>query len=76
VNYRDEIPRELWGYRRDSVYFDFWAVTRDQLMAAGVPADYIHISGMCTKCHTDRFFSYRGERRTGRFPAVIGIGER
>jgi copper oxidase (laccase) domain-containing protein len=28
---------------------------------------------MCTKCHTDRFFSYRGERRTGRFPAVIGI---
>jgi hypothetical protein len=76
VNYRDEIPRELWGYRRDSVYFDFWAVTRDQLMAAGVPAEHIHTSGMCTKCHTDRFFSYRGERRTGRFPAVIGIGER
>jgi len=73
VNYRDEIPRELWGYRRDSVHFDFWAVTRDQLMAAGVPADHIHTSRMCTKCRTDRFFSYRGERRTGRFPAVIGI---
>jgi copper oxidase (laccase) domain-containing protein len=43
------------------------------LMAAGVPAEHIHTSGMCTKCHTDRFFSYRGERRTGRFPAVIGI---
>jgi YfiH family protein len=75
VNYRDEIPRELWGYRRDSVHFDFWDVTRDQLMAAGVPAEHIHISGMCTKCHTDRFFSYRGERRTGRFPAVIGVRE-
>jgi YfiH family protein len=73
VNYRNEIPRELWDYRRDSVHFDFWAVTRDQLIAAGVPAEHIQTSGMCTKCHTDRFFSYRGERHTGRFPAVIGI---
>jgi YfiH family protein len=73
VNYRDEIPREFWDYRRDSVYFDFWAVTRDQLIAAGVPAEHIQTSGLCTKCHTDRFFSYRGEGRTGRFPAVIGI---
>jgi YfiH family protein len=75
VNYRAEIPRALWGYRRDSVYFDFWAVTRDQLMAAGVPAEHILTSGLCTKCRTDRFFSYRGEGDTGRFPAVIGIRE-
>ncbi|MGE5257750.1 MAG: peptidoglycan editing factor PgeF [Hyphomicrobiales bacterium] len=73
VNYRQEIPRELWGYRRDSVYFDFWAMSRDQLTGAGVPQDQIHISGLCTKCRTDRFFSYRGERQTGRFPAVIGL---
>lgn len=73
TNYRDEIPSSLWGYRRGAVHFDFWAITRDQLIEAGVPAAHIETSGICTKCRTDRFFSYRGEARTGRFPAVIGL---
>jgi YfiH family protein len=73
VNFREEIPARLWNYRRDTVYFDFWAMTRDQLIAAGVRADRIEISRLCTRCNTDRFFSYRGEKRTGRFPAVIGL---
>jgi hypothetical protein len=73
VNYREEIPRSLWGYRRDAVYFDFWAMSRDQLSAAGVPEDHIEISRLCTRCNTHRFFSYRSEKRTGRFPAVIGM---
>ena len=73
VNYREEIPSGLWGYRRDTVYFDFWAMTRDQLIAAGVRAEHIETSRLCTRCNTDRFFSYRGEKRTGRFPAVIGL---
>lgn len=72
-NYRDEIPRELWGYRRRSVFFDFWSISRDQLAAAGVPPENIRISGLCTRCRTDQFFSYRSEKQTGRFPAVIGL---
>jgi YfiH family protein len=73
IHYRSEIPARLWGYRRDSVCFDFWAMTRDQLIAAGVPAGHIQISGLCTRCDPDRFFSYRAHNRTGRFPAVIGL---
>jgi YfiH family protein len=73
TNYREEIPAELWAYRRDSVRFDFWAMSRDQLIRAGVPRDQIQVSGLCTKCRTDRFFSYRAEKTTGRFPAVIGL---
>jgi len=73
VNYREEIPSRLWAYRRDTVYFDFWAMTRDQLIAAGVRDDHIETSRLCTRCNTDRFFSYRGEKQTGRFPAVIGL---
>jgi hypothetical protein len=73
VNYRQEIPSGLWAYRRDTVYFDFWAMTRDQLNAAGVCEDHIETSRLCTRCNSDRFFSYRGEKRTGRFPAVIGL---
>lgn len=73
VHYRTEIPEALWGYRRDGVRFDFWAMTRDQLTRRGVPEAHIETSGICTRCRTDLFFSHRGEKRTGRFPAVIGI---
>ena len=73
VHYQQEIPQPLWAYRRDSAHFDFWAMSRDQLVAAGVPENHIQVSGLCTKCNTDRFFSYRGEKTTGRFPAVIGL---
>jgi YfiH family protein len=73
IHYQQEIPQPLWAYRRDSAHFDFWAMTRDQLVAAGVPENHIQVSRLCTKCNTDRFFSYRGEKTTGRFPAVIGL---
>jgi hypothetical protein len=73
TNYREEIPPELWAYKIDSARFDFWAMSRDQLIRAGVPRDQIRVSGLCTKCGTDRFFSYRAEKTTGRFPAVIGL---
>jgi copper oxidase (laccase) domain-containing protein len=73
VNYRTEIPEALWGYRRDGVLFDFWAMTRGQLTRSGVREAHIETSGICTRCRTDLFFSHRGEKHTGRFPAVIGI---
>jgi polyphenol oxidase len=73
TNYREEIPSELWAYKIDAARFDFWAMSRDQLIRAGVPRDRILVSGLCTKCGTDRFFSYRAEKTTGRFPAVIGL---
>jgi hypothetical protein len=74
INYPDEIPEIYWKYKDETHHFNFWAVTRDQLMAAGVPGENICISSLCTRCRTDLFFSYRGEGITGRFAAVIGPG--
>jgi YfiH family protein len=76
VNYRTEIPADLWPFRVDADHFDFWAASRAQLLAAGLRAERIETAGVCTRCHTEAFFSYRGERTTGRFAAVIGIGPR
>ena len=73
VNYKKEIPEKYRKYKDDHNHFDFWSMSVDQLMDAGVPYENIHVSGFCTKCHTDLFFSYRGEGLTGRFAAVIGI---
>jgi YfiH family protein len=74
VNYRDELPGSFRGYRRSGDHFDFWEISRDQMLEAGVPGDHISVSGICTKCNQHLFFSYRGNRRTGRFATVVGIG--
>ena len=72
-HYRREIPRQFWHYEDDNHHFDFWAISRDQLVAAGLRSENIHVSGICTRCHPELFFSYRGEGMTGRFAAVIGL---
>lgn len=73
VHYRKEIPRSFWPYKNADHHFNFWAVSHDQLCEAGVPTEHIFTSQLCTRCHTDRFFSYRGEGTTGRFATVIGL---
>lgn len=73
IHYKNEIPEILWKYKDSRDHFDFWQISRDQLSDAGVPAENISSSGLCTRCRTDLFFSYRGEKITGRFGAVISI---
>lgn len=73
MNFKQEIPREFWSYRISKDHFDFWAISRDQLIQAGVPKKNIEISGCCTRCHPDHFFSYRLAQVTGRFVVVAGL---
>ncbi len=73
-HYRKEIPRHLWTYKaEDRDYFDFWAMSRDQLTAKGVQAHHIETMGLCTRCHAEVFYSYRAEGKTGRFASVIAM---
>lgn len=73
VHYRRELPEPLWEYKDERSRFDFWRLSRDQLRAEGVADRHIETSGLCTRCRTDLFFSYRGEKTTGRFAAAIGL---
>jgi hypothetical protein len=73
INYKTEIPKEFWRYKDPGDHFDFWAISSDQLLNAGVLAKNIASSQICTRCRTDEFFSYRAEKTTGRFAAVIGL---
>jgi len=73
VNYNKEIPEEFWKYKIYSDHFDFWQISIDQLCKAGVKHANIYSSKICTKCNTTLFFSYRGEKNTGRFASVIGL---
>ena len=73
VNYKQEIPEKLWPHKVSEDHFDFWAISRDQMIKAGIPHANIEIGGCCTRCNLERFFSYRAERVTGRFVVAAGL---
>jgi YfiH family protein len=74
VNFRNELPPAFHPYQVRPNHFDFWAISRDQLHAAGVRPKNIHVAGICTRCSPD-YFSYRREKVTGRFASVICLNE-
>ena len=55
---------------------DLLSANKNQLIAAGVRKQRIHVAPICTMCRTDLFFSYRKEKslngKVGRLMAVIG----
>lgn len=53
---------------------DLWKANRDQLEAAGVPAESIHVMGVCTKHNNEQCWSYRQDGAgAGRMVAAIRL---
>ncbi len=58
--------------RNGSTYLDLWTANVIQLKQAGV--ERVEVSGVCTACHLDDWFSHRAEKgKTGRFGALIAL---
>lgn len=58
----------------EKFHIDLWRVNRRILEAAGVKADHITVTDLCTRCHPDLFWSHRatgGQR--GSLAAFIGL---
>lgn len=72
VNFKTELPMEFQKFQTSPNHFDFWGISKKQLMSEGVLESHIDINGTCTKC-SDNFFSYRRNRLTGRCCSVIGL---
>lgn len=68
-------PELLLSFRRGSrqrAHFDLEAANARQLAAMGL--HQIILSGLCTACRHDEFFSHRAEKgQTGRFGVLIGV---
>ncbi len=81
LNYRTEIPEKYHKYMTGSCMFDFWAMSTDQLVEAGLKLENIESSGLCTRCQDELFYSYRRamagspteNKSTGRMATVITI---
>jgi hypothetical protein len=57
-----------------AVHLDLIEANRRQLLDAGLKASAISVTGGCTGCHRDLFFSHRTSRgQAGRMMSVIGI---
>jgi YfiH family protein len=65
-----KVPED--GSSRRRPHFDLPEANRRNLARAGV--QHIQLSGLCTACRTDLFFSHRAEKgRTGRFGTLINL---
>ena len=62
------------GPEETLLYLDLVAANTHQLRDAGVPAESVSASPLCTSCRTDLLFSYRKEIGVvGRMMGVVGI---
>jgi YfiH family protein len=67
-----EDAQRLLISRDGSTYFDLWTANQIQLENAGV--EKVELSGICTACHLDDWFSHRAEKgKTGRFGALMAL---
>ncbi len=79
INHNQELPPGFHSFMVRENHFDFWQITRVQLIESGLRSASITVSGICTACSTD-YFSYRrakrlGDDRTGRNCSVVALGQ-
>ncbi len=56
---------------------NLWKMNQNLLIESGVSSDNITVSGLCTVCYPDWFFSHRKSGgKTGRMMGIIGLKER
>ncbi len=72
VNFKTEFPEEMQQFQTSRNHFDFWKMSTQQLITAGVQKNNISVNGTCSKC-SKNFFSYRRTKQTGRFCSIIGL---
>ncbi len=52
-------------------YLDISSILNSQLIDAGIRKEHIEISTECTCCTKNRYFSYRADKKSGRFAGVL-----
>lgn len=68
VNKQYENFMEIIGNKYN---FDLWAINKYIMINEGLKVENIEISGLCTKCNNDLFFSHRGQK--GKRGLMLGI---
>lgn len=77
IHHQQELPAAFQAFQDKDNYFNFWEISKGQLMEAGLLPENIRIAAICTACNP-AFFSYRracrqGNGITGRNGSVIAL---
>jgi YfiH family protein len=77
INYRTELPENFLQFMSSQNHFNFWQISRHQLLDAGLLPENIDCVNICTCCNRN-YFSYRRAVRenggiTGRLCSVIAL---
>ena len=67
----DEAAELGYGFACKQTHLDIDAILKHQLKECGVLEENIDFLPHCTKCESEKFFSYRAEKVTGRNASVI-----
>lgn len=75
INHKKELPLEFHKFMVRDNHFDFWQISRSQMVGSGMDGERIQTAGVCTCCSED-YFSYRRAVKqsggvTGRHCSVI-----
>lgn len=73
INYKTELPEEFYPFQMRPNHFDFWAISKMQLLASGILEKHIEIAYLCTYLEEKDFFSYRREKKTGRNGTIVAL---
>ena len=57
--------------RDNNFYLDVTKILKNQLLTCGIKKDNLEICDECTKCNSEKYFSYRADAKTGRFAGVM-----
>ena len=74
--FSEEFPEAVTACGQGKGLLNLWKVNETVLLQAGLLPEHITVSGVCTKCNSDVFFSHRvmGERR-GNLACFISLAE-
>lgn len=73
IHYEKELPLSFFAFQVKPTYFDFWQISKWQLMECGILPHHIQIAEICTYSHSADFFSYRREKETGRHATIASL---
>ena len=66
--------KEAYDHKGEKYMLDLPLINQKQLLDAGVKLDNIEMSGECTSCKVENFFSYRKEQGcSGRFMSILAL---
>lgn len=73
INYRTELPEKFWEFQVETNYFDFWEISKAQLIESGVKKENIEIASISTYSNPNDYYSYRRDRKSGRHGTVVAL---